>query len=355
MVSGTGGEGRESCLPRPQQSFHAWPALWGEGHHNERTALSRLLTCYCEPPITEWHLTCLKGMPGVKCDFCFWTGVDASEPYDSDELPDLEEPAVSDLPMGKANVTQLEITEADEFMDITSPRRKRRQKKVTVDRASGADIISSLLDMGFTKKEANKAAKEVTVTTIEEAVDWLEANMADPANVTQTEIVDITSPAPRKRRKTVTTDIADDIAPEVESTFGPSHAAKAAKKSKSKKDAEDTFTSKQRKPFLLCFKPKLVRVCRGCTQKFGTLTPPANVVISHYGNFPYYNKMRKTMVDKWSVGYFHANEGCIKPRYPDFDPEEVIVDPTTLEGLTQAHVDYCRQHGIPLPLGALQC
>ncbi|KAI8503747.1 hypothetical protein Bbelb_187180 [Branchiostoma belcheri] len=78
--------------------------------------------------------------------------------------------------------------------------------------------------------------------------------------------------------------------------------------------AEDTFTSKQQR------KPR---------QFFQTAIYLTNVVIKHHDNFTYYNK-RKAMADNWSGGYFHANDGCIKPRYPDFDPEERTQTPPWL-------------------------
>ncbi|KAI8487963.1 hypothetical protein Bbelb_344110 [Branchiostoma belcheri] len=54
--------------------------------------------------------------------------------------------------------------------------------------------------MGYPKEAAREAAKNVSTT--EEAIDWLDTNMEDPANITQSIVDDITaSPSPKRRRK----------------------------------------------------------------------------------------------------------------------------------------------------------
>ncbi|KAI8517561.1 hypothetical protein Bbelb_035780 [Branchiostoma belcheri] len=54
--------------------------------------------------------------------------------------------------------------------------------------------------MGYPKEAAGEAAKNVSTT--EEAIDWLDTNMGDPANITQSIVDDITaSPSLKRRRK----------------------------------------------------------------------------------------------------------------------------------------------------------
>ncbi|XP_035689372.1 uncharacterized protein LOC118424747 [Branchiostoma floridae] len=101
-------------------------------------------------------------------------------------------------------------------------------------------------------------------------------------------------------------------------------------------------------PFVLQMKQSIVKRCQGCKQEFGELSYPANVVIQHRNNYPYFDKWEWSVVDSWRNGYFHANVACIKPRYSDFDPHEVMVPPSTLENLTDDHVEYCKEHGILL-------
>ncbi|XP_078573126.1 uncharacterized protein LOC144859972 [Branchiostoma floridae x Branchiostoma japonicum] len=99
-------------------------------------------------------------------------------------------------------------------------------------------------------------------------------------------------------------------------------------------------------PFMLQMKTEMVQKCQGCKQQFGNPIPPANLVIQHFDNYPYNKK--GSDIDSWRNGYFHANFGCIKPRYSDFDRHEVVVPPSTLNELTDDHVEYCREHGILL-------
>ncbi|XP_078681746.1 uncharacterized protein LOC144916493 [Branchiostoma floridae x Branchiostoma belcheri] len=63
---------------------------------------------------------------------------------------------------------------------------------------------------------------------------------------------------------------------------------------------------------------------------------------------------KRSLASRKQNGYFHANAACIMPLFSDFDPREVVVPQSTLENLTQAHVDYCRQYGILLALGSFE-
>ncbi|XP_035680123.1 uncharacterized protein LOC118418354 [Branchiostoma floridae] len=119
------------------------------------------------------------------------------------------------------------------------------------------------------------------------------------------------------------------------------------------KEADEPKRIPRQDPFVLQLKQKRVKKCQGCKGDFGEPVPPADLVIQHRNNFPYYNKKEGKRMDKWTNGYFHANVACIKPRFSDFDPREVVMPPATLKDLTEAHVDYCRQHGLVLALGFL--
>ncbi|KAI8513400.1 positive regulation of MHC class I biosynthetic process [Branchiostoma belcheri] len=120
-------------------------------------------------------------------------------------------------------------------------------------------------------------------------------------------------------------------------------------------EANVPVAKKTRKhPFFLQIKPKNVRVCKGCRRKFREPYPPANLVIQHYGNYRYWDRRKRSYAFSKGNGYFHANAACIMPMFSDFDRREVVVPPSTLENLTQAHVDYCRQYGILLALGSFE-
>ncbi|XP_078700978.1 uncharacterized protein LOC144927435 [Branchiostoma floridae x Branchiostoma belcheri] len=107
------------------------------------------IKCHCQPPST-FHAECLNKMTGVICDFCTWTGRTESD-------SDLD--ADSDL---------------DTLPDLSSETGNTR-----------ADVIDILLDMGFSLEDAT-IAEESCDGSVEDAVDWLDANKtSDPANITQ--------------------------------------------------------------------------------------------------------------------------------------------------------------------------
>ncbi|XP_078679358.1 uncharacterized protein LOC144915010 [Branchiostoma floridae x Branchiostoma belcheri] len=188
--------------------------------------------------------------------------------------------------------------------------------------------------MGYPKEAAGEAAKNVSTT--EEAIDWLDTNMEDPANITQSIVDDITaSPSPKRRRKN---DGETDVSkPKIQIQKPVTQKATAARKD----------------PFVLQIKKGNVTRCQGCREEFGKVEPSANVVVQHKNQYPYFNPTLGIVINKWSNGNYHANVGCIKPRFLDFDPREVTVSPETRKALTQAHVNYCKQHGILWSVGVL--
>ncbi|XP_078699081.1 uncharacterized protein LOC144926325 [Branchiostoma floridae x Branchiostoma belcheri] len=286
--------------------------------------------CNCPLP-RAFHAKCLEKGIGIFCDLCSIRG---------DQLLRKRRSAVFDLDKpSETESDDLSLPDLTPYTDVLS----LPDLTPNTDNEEADNLIPTLVEMGFRPSDAAEAAKKSK--EIGAAIDFIE----DRSRKRTTCMSNKRAAANRKRARSCSSDTSSVQESQTHSTQ-TQHM-----KMEPKDTSQPEMKKLRQEPFVLQIKQKRVKVCKGCKHQFGEPRAPANVVIQHKDNYPFFDKKQGSWRDSWANGYFHANVACITPRFSDFDPQGVAVPPETLKDLTAAHVKYCRQHGILLPLGVLHC
>ena len=104
-------------------------------------------------------------------------------------------------------------------------------------------------------------------------------------------------------------------------------------------------------PFYLKMINHMLKVCGGCRGSYpkksdgSLLDPPYDMCVSHEENITLTDPVSKKPFKKKTKVHYHANQACIRMKYPAFRPDVHLIIPSSLSStLRQEHWDYLQVH-----------